>query len=99
MGLSETDTNVIMTKHTKASSIIDHKFYNANLSGLNVSASDRLKYKRKQRQACFKMVPFSKKAFTSLSSRQTSHQAALRICESSFLIHHGGNHDLFVCPC
>ena len=44
---------------------------------------------------CFSFAP---ELVSYLAPRDLHRRAACSICEPSFLIHHGGNHDLFVCP-
>ena len=41
---------------------------------------------------------FAPELVSFLAPRDLHRRAAYSICESSFLIHHGIHHDLFVCP-
>ena len=46
----------------------------------------------------FLLLYFTPELVSYLTPRDLHRRAAYSICESSFLIHHGGYHDLFVCP-
>ena len=42
-------------------------------------------------------IEFAPELVSNLAPRDLHRRAAYSICESSFLIHHGGYHDLFIC--